>query len=414
MLFLYNILVYITGFFLKIAALFNDKLKLFVEGRKIVFDVLTKNIRADDKVIWFHIASLGEFEQGLPLIEQAKKGFPDHKILVTFFSPSGYEVKKNTPVAHVVCYLPLDTASNATRFLEAVRPRLAIFVKYEFWPNYLSALKRKSIPTLLVSGIFRENQAFFHWYGSFMRKSLQTFNHFFVQNESSKLLLEHIGFGNTTVSGDTRFDRVEEILHRDNTLKFLEGFVGDNLCFVAGSTWPEDEKLIVDYINKDIKKNIKYIIAPHTVQPSSIQKLRENIHKKTVLYSEKEEKNISDYDVFIVDTIGILTKIYSYATIAYVGGGMGSTGLHNTLEPAVFGIPVIIGKNYKGFVEAEQLVALGGILSVSTKGEFSSTLNHLLENQSDLYDAGQKNKAFINKNKGAKIQIGYYIRKLLE
>ncbi len=411
---MYNILVYITGFFLKIAALFNDKLKLFVEGRKIVFDMLAKNIRTDDKVIWFHTASLGEFEQGLPLIEQAKKDFPDHKILVTFFSPSGYEVKKNTPVADVVCYLPLDTANNATRFLETVRPRLAIFVKYEFWPNYLSALKRKSIPTLLVSGIFRENQAFFHWYGSFMRKSLQTFNHFFVQNESSKLLLEHIGFGNTTVSGDTRFDRVEEILHRDNTLKFLEGFVDDNLCFVAGSTWPEDEKLIVDYINKDAKKNIKYIIAPHTVQPSSIQKLRENIHKKTVLYSEKEEKNISDYDVFIVDTIGILTKIYSYATIAYVGGGVGSTGLHNTLEPAVFGIPVIIGKNYKGFVEAEQLVALGGIIPVSTKGEFSSTLNHLLENQSVLYDSGQKNKAFINKNKGAKIQIGYYIRKLLK
>ncbi|WP_323053906.1 3-deoxy-D-manno-octulosonic acid transferase [Galbibacter sp. EGI 63066] len=406
--------MYLAAFGVKIAALFSEKFKLFTKGRKGVFDYIAENISDTDQVIWFHTASLGEFEQGLPVIKQTKEDFPDYKILVTFFSPSGYEVKKNTDAADLVCYLPLDIKRNVIRFLSLVKPKLAVFVKYEFWPNYLNMLKEKEIPTLLVSGIFREDQAFFHSYGSFMRKSLKAFDRFFVQNEKSKQLLEKIGFDNVEVSGDTRFDRVAEILERDNTLSFVEDFKQDKMCFVAGSTWPEDENLITEYINKDNSEKIKYIIAPHVVDRESIDKLLESIHKKTVLFSDKEGKQLQDFDVLIIDTVGLLTKIYSYADIAYVGGGMGTKGLHNTLEPAVFGIPVIIGKRYKGFEEAENLVELGGIISVFDKKEFASEMTNLIENQSVLKERSEINKKFINKNKGAKVQIGYYIRKLIE
>ena len=414
MLFLYNILVYLSGFFIKIIALFNSKLELFVKGRVGIFDFLAEEISDNDKIIWFHTASLGEFEQGLPVIEQTKREFPSHKILVTFFSPSGYEVKKNTTAAAIVCYLPLDTTYNAKQFLKIVKPELAIFVKYEFWPNYLSALKKENVPTLLVSGIFRESQAFFHWYGSFMRKSLQTFDHFFVQDENSKKLLESIDIKNVTVSGDTRFDRVSEILERDNTLAFLEEFKQDKLCFVAGSTWPEDETLLKDYINNDASAAIKYVIAPHNIKGGEIEKLKASLDKKTILFSEIAEKNLADFEVLIINTIGLLTKIYSYADIAYVGGGMGVTGLHNTLEPAVFGIPVLIGKNYKGFIEAENLVGIGGVISVNGKKEFKKEFDYLINNELILNDLGEKNKNFRNKNKGAKIQIGDYIRKLIK
>jgi len=413
-LFLYNILVYLSGFFIKIIALFNSKLELFVKGRVGIFDFLAEEISDNDKIIWFHTASLGEFEQGLPVIEQTKREFPSHKILVTFFSPSGYEVKKNTTAAAIVCYLPLDTTYNAKQFLKIVKPELAIFVKYEFWPNYLSALKKENVPTLLVSGIFRESQAFFHWYGSFMRKSLQTFDHFFVQDENSKKLLESIDIKNVTVSGDTRFDRVSEILERDNALAFLEEFKQDKLCFVAGSTWPEDEVLLKDYINNDASAAIKYVIAPHNIKGGEIEKLKASLDKKTILFSEIAEKNLADFEVLIINTIGLLTKIYSYADIAYVGGGMGVTGLHNTLEPAVFGIPVLIGKNYKGFIEAENLVGIGGVISVNGKNEFKKEFDYLINNELILNDLGEKNKNFINKNKGAKIQIGDYIRKLIK
>ncbi len=399
---------------MKITSIFNDKLKLFVNGRKDVFEKLNRQISKEDKVIWFHTASLGEFEQGLPVIEEVKKDFSDHKILVTFFSPSGYEVKKNTTVADIVCYLPLDTKRNAKRFLKFVSPELAIFVKYEFWPNYLFQLKKQNVPTLLISGIFRERQSFFHWYGGFMRNSLQTFNHFFVQDEASKLLLKNINFTNVTVSGDTRFDRVSEILERDNALKFVEEFKQDKLCFVAGSTWPEDEKILIDYINEDASGKVKYIIAPHNIKPALIEKLKTEITKKTILFSQKEGKATSDYEVLILDTIGLLTKVYSYADIAYVGGGMGNTGLHNTLEPAVFGIPVLIGKNYEGFIEAEKLVKLGGIISIKNKNDFFERASHIIDNQDHLNKIGAINSTYINKNKGAKIQIGSYIRKLLK
>ncbi|WP_417363387.1 3-deoxy-D-manno-octulosonic acid transferase [Galbibacter sp.] len=414
MYFLYNIAVHIIILVLSVVALFNDKIKLFVQGRKGTFNYLKAQLSKDDRVIWFHTASLGEFEQGLPIIEQCKKEYPEHKILVSFFSPSGYEVKKNTQAADLVCYLPMDTQSNMKRFLELVHPELAIFVKYEFWPNTLNLLEKHNIPTLLVSGIFRDQQLFFKGYGAFMRKSLKAFTHFFVQNEASKSLLNGIGFENVTISGDTRYDRVVEILDRDNRLDFMERFTKGSYCLVAGSTWPEDEVLLVDYINTSSRKDLKVVIAPHKIQREPLEKLKNAIQKKVVFYSDLKLETIADAEVLIVDTIGLLTRIYSYADLAYVGGGMGSTGLHNTLEPAVFGVPVLIGKHFKDFIEAEKLVELGGIEPIYREGDFTKKLNYILDNKAVMDEKGEINKNYIEKKTGAKIQIGNYIRKLLK
>ena len=412
MYFLYNILVYVTSFVLRIAALFNTKLRLFVSGRSDVFKTLRKQVPQKSRVIWFHAASLGEFEQGLPVMERVKKTFPEHTLLVTFFSPSGYEIKKDHPVPDISTYLPLDTLKNAKRFMEIVQPELAVFIKYEFWPNYLKVLKEKKIKTLIISAIFRKNQFFFKSYGGFMRKSLKGIDHFFVQDTASALLLNSIGVKEVTVSGDTRFDRVLEILERDNTLSFMKTFCNGNLCVVAGSTWPEDEALLIPYINEHTE-NTKFVLAPHTMKPAQIQKLRESIRKKVLLFSEKENKDISSYDVLIVDTIGLLTRIYSYAQIAYVGGGMGTSGLHNTLEPAVFGIPVIIGPNYHKFQEAVALVEAKGILSVSHQTEFTEVMNTLIADSNKREKTGNINASYIQKNGGAGIQILESIRILL-
>src|SRR5690606_5486760 len=406
--------VHIVSGLLFVVALFSDKIRRFVQGRKGTFDYLQTQLNKENPLIWFHTASLGEFEQGLPLIEQCKREYPNYKILVTFFSPSGYEVKKNTKAADLVCYLPLDTKGNMQRFIELADTKLAIFVKYEFWPNTLKLLQKRHIPTLLVSGIFRPDQIFFKSYGSFMTHSLKSFTHFSVQNEQSKSLLNSINFQNVTVSGDTRYDRVMEILDRDNSLDFMEEFIENSFCLVAGSTWIEDQEILVDYINNTARENLKVVIAPHKIEGDQIKKLKNSIKKNVVLYSEMDQEIIGQAKVLIVDTVGLLTRIYSYADIAYVGGGMGSTGLHNTLEPAVFGIPVLIGKHYKGFIEAEKLVELGGIESISTKGEFFNKLNYLLDNKEIIKDKGRINKKYIEKKTGAKIQIGNYIRKLLK
>lgn len=412
MLFIYNILVTLVGVVLKIIAFFNAKIKLFVSGRKGVFKILTQTIKPTDKVIWLHTASLGEFEQGLPIIEQLKIDFPAHKIVVTFFSPSGYEVKKNSNVAHVITYLPLDTKKNAKLFLDIIHPELAVFVKYEFWPNYLNQLQKQNITTLLVSAIFRKQQAFFKGYGGFMKKSLATFNHFFVQDENSKSLLNSIGFTNVTVSGDTRFDRVSKILKQDNTLSFVKNFINNKLCVVAGSTWPEDEALLTEYINMQLPQNVKFIFAPHNIKPQQIEKLKTSIHKKGVLFSEKEGKQLSDFDVLIVDTIGLLTKVYSYASIAYVGGGIGTTGLHNTLEPAVFGIPIIIGNNYENFKEAVDMVAIGGILPITNQPSLNTALNKLMKQQEFREKLGEINGSYVKNNTGATQVISEFIQQI--
>lgn len=381
-------------------ALFSPKIKLFIDGRKPVFEILAAKIKTNDKTIWFHAASLGEYEQGLPVIEKIKEKFPNHKIVVTFFSPSGYEVRKNNLVADVTVYLPLDTQKNAQQFLKLVHPEMVFFIKYEYWPNYLNELRKLGTPTYLISGIFRENQMFFKWYGGFYRKALETFTYFFVQNESSKKLLLQLGKTNVAVSGDTRFDRVATILEKDNSLDFIETFKNDTLTIVVGSSWPKDEILLVDYINQTSEK-VKFIIAPHNIKQEQIQELKNSINKKTVLFSEKETKNLTDFDVFIIDTIGILTKIYSYADIAYVGGGFGNPGVHNILEPATFGVPIIIGSNFSHFAEATALVNMEGCISIANKKELFDAFSNLIDNDDIRHEKGHICSTFVQMNKGA-------------
>jgi len=400
MLFLYNFIITIADFFLKIIAVFSPKMKLFVSGRKSVFSTLSQKINANDKTIWFHAASLGEYEQGLPVIEKIKEKYPSHKIVLTFFSPSGYEVRKNNIVADVTVYLPMDTKKNAKKFIKLVHPEMAFFIKYEYWPNYLNELKKLNTPTYLISGIFRENQLFFKWYGQFYRNALNTFTHFFVQNEASKKLLLQLGKTNVSVSGDTRFDRVAAILEKDNTLDFISQFKNNTLTVVIGSSWPKDEDLLIDYINSNTH-DVKFIIAPHNIKNEQIQELKNSINKKTVLFSDKESKNLADFDVFIIDTIGILTKIYSYADIAYVGGGFGNPGVHNILEPATFGIPIIIGPNFSHFAEATDLVNLTACISITNSKELTHTFETLITDEIIRKKKGGICSEFVNKNKGA-------------
>ena len=404
MLFLYNLILLFASQVVKLLALFSPKIKLFVEGRKEVFSKIREKIKLSDKTIWFHAASLGEYEQGLPVIEKIKEKFPNHKIVVTFFSPSGYEVRKNNTVADVTVYLPLDTKSNAKKLINTINPELVFFIKYEFWPNYLNELKNLNIKTYLISGIFRENQAFFKWYGGFYRNALKTFEYFFVQNESSKKLIKQIGFNNVKISGDTRFDRVVSILERDNSLEFIEKFKDNKVTIVIGSSWPKDESLLVNYIN-NADENIKFIIAPHNILQSTIVNLQSSIKKPTVLFSEKNTIDLSNFNVFIIDTIGILTKIYSYADIAYVGGGFGNPGVHNLLEPATFGVPIVIGPNYSHFAEATALVHQKGCVSISTQNELNEAFDNLIFNKDVRHEKGHICSTFVQMNKGATDRI---------
>ncbi len=411
MQFLYNFSIYSSSFIIWLSHFFSKKMKLFLDGRKDVFKTLASSIKAEDKTIWFHCASLGEFEQGVPLMQALKNKHADHKLIVTFFSPSGYEIKKNDPIADVIIYLPLDTPKNAREFIRLVHPSLAIFIKYEFWPNYLFQLKKKEIKTLLVSGLFRENQLFFKPYGGFMRKALKSFDHFFVQNITSVELLKQLNFNNTTLSGDTRFDRVSNQLRQNNNLDFVSQFKQESTCIVCGSTWPEDEQVLLDFINST-SENIKFIIAPHKIEAQKIESFRKSIQKKVVLFSEKEDKDLSDYSVLIVDTIGLLTKIYSYADIAYVGGAMGTSGLHNILEPITFGVPIIIGQNFEKFPEAITLLKLKGLFTVSNANECSQILNRLVTDEEYRNHTGKIAEQFAKSNIGATKKVIDYIDSL--
>jgi len=383
-----------------VLALFSPKIKLFVNGRKDVFKILASAINPKDKTLWFHAASLGEYEQGLPVMEKIKLQYPNHKIVLTFFSPSGYEVRKNNTISDITVYLPLDTKSNANEFLRLVHPELVFFIKYEFWPNYLNELNNLGIKTYLISGIFRENQAFFRWYGGFYKNALKTFDYFFVQNESSKKLLQSIGYNNVKVSGDTRFDRVVSILERNNSLDFIEQFKDNTTTIVIGSSWPKDEAIVVNFINQT-NENVKFIIAPHNIRSEQIQELKNSIIKKTVLFSGKENENLADFEVFIIDTIGILTKIYSYADIAYVGGGFVNKGLHNILEPATFGIPIIIGPYYSHFAEATALINLEGCISISNQIQLNNSFENLISNEDIRHEKGHICETFVQMNIGA-------------
>ena len=409
--FLYNIAIYITWQLLKISAIFNKKMQSFVKGRRGTFAELSNKITITDNVIWVHCASLGEFEQGRPLIENIKSTYPNYKVVLTFFSPSGYEIQKNYSLANVITYLPIDTLSNANKFLDLVNPKMAIFVKYEFWPNILRELKNRNIATILVSGIFRSNQVFFKDYGTWMRKSLNAFSHFFVQNEISMKLLKSIGYLNASISGDTRFDRVYEITHQDNHLDFIEDFIQNKYTLVAGSTWPKDEELLVNYINNFAGDDERFIIAPHNITEKGIENLQLSIAKKTTLFSDKKKNN--DAQVFIVNTIGILTKIYSYANVAYVGGGFGDDGIHNILEPAAYGVPVIIGPNFSKFQEAVDLTNLKACFVITDQNELNDALIKLYSDESFREEKILITKDYILENLGAtKIILSYISKKI--
>ena len=366
MYWVYHISTLIYGLLVNIVALFNTKAKLFIEGRKDIFAQIKLKVNRSEQPIWFHFASLGEFEQGRPVLEELKKIKPTEKIIITFFSPSGYEIRKNYALADGIFYLPLDTPANARKFIDLVNPKMAIFTKYEFWPNYFNILGNHNIPLYVISGIFRENQVFFKWYGGFYRNVLKNVNYFFVQNEESKALLRSIDILNVEVSGDTRFDRVYENAQHPKELPIIEKFCGTAPVVVAGSTWPEDEKHLVTLAAK--YPDWKLIIAPHEIHRSHIDEI-EKLFPSALKFSELTALSIEkNSNILIIDNIGMLSSLYQYGNIAYIGGGFG-VGIHNTLEAAAFGLPVIFGPKYQKFQEAKDLIALRAAKSISNSAE---------------------------------------------
>ncbi len=364
---MYNISIYFYQLGIFIASFFNEKASKLRKGQSETFTVLKKKVNVDTSYIWFHAASLGEFEQGRPLIERIKQTNPECKILLTFFSPSGYEVRKNYPLADIVCYLPVDTFANATRFLNSIKISKAIFIKYEFWPNYLKELQKNNIPVYSISAIFRPQQLFFKPYGFFYRNILKKFTHIFVQDKVSEELLLKYDLKNVTVAGDTRFDRVSELAKHAGKIQIVEKFLNDaSQIIVAGSTWPKDEELLCKYLNDNPK--IKLILVPHDISELHIESISKLLRNNFVRFSKAENLEIAHCNCMIVDTIGLLSSIYQYANLAYIGGGFG-VGIHNTLEAAVWNVPVVFGPNYRKFREANELITLGGGFSISNYDE---------------------------------------------
>ncbi|MEJ5994598.1 glycosyltransferase N-terminal domain-containing protein [Pedobacter sp. Du54] len=403
MIWIYTIGVTLFTIVTKIASLFHQKAKLFNEGRKNVFNEIQIKINANDRPIWFHFASLGEFEQGRPVLECIKLKYPTEKIVITFFSPSGFEIRKNYAGADGIFYLPIDTLANAKRFIDLVNPQLAIFTKYEFWFNYFNELHAKHIPLYLISGIFRPNQAFFKWYGEFYRKMLACVTHFFVQNEESVLLLNGIGITEVSLSGDTRFDRVFENAASPKKITEVEAFCGDSPVFIAGSTWLADEKILISLTEK--QRDWKFIIAPHEVDEGHIQEIERlfsNSTRFSVLSSKLTAHQIpnSKLQTLIIDNIGMLSSLYQYGTIGYIGGGFG-VGIHNTLEAAAFGLPVIFGPKYDKFQEAKDLIAIGAAKSVATEAELITAFEHFTANEKAAANA----KDYVEKKRGATEKI---------
>jgi 3-deoxy-D-manno-octulosonic-acid transferase len=393
MLWIYNIGIRIYSFLLHIAAIFNPKAKLFINGRKSIWQHIASKINPNDHPIWFHFASLGEFEQGRPVLEAFKNQKPQQKIIVTFFSPSGYEIRKNYPLADVF-YLPIDTRKNAERFIKLVNPQQAIFTKYEFWFHYFNELHKKQIPLYLISGIFRPNQTFFKWYGSFYREILTYVSHFFVQNKESVDLLKSIGISQVSLSGDTRFDRVYENAQHPKKLELIEQFCGDAKVFIAGSTWLPDEKLLVALAAKN--QDWKFIIAPHEIGEAHIQEI-EALFPEAIKFSAfSSQLTQASAQILIIDNIGMLSSLYQYGKLAYIGGGFGA-GIHNTLEAAAFGLPVIFGPKYDKFQEAKDLIAIDAAKSISSEDELKIAFENFKSNEKSSAAA----KEYVEQQKGA-------------
>ncbi len=395
---MYNFVIYAYLLAVKIVSLFDKKVRLMVKGHAQVFRILRGQIKEEERYIWFHAASLGEFEQGRPLMERIRKQYPQHKILLTFFSPSGYEVRKNYQGADIICYLPFDTPTNVHRFMKLAHPCMAFFIKYEFWQNYLKALQRRHIPVYSVSSIFRKEQVFFRWYGGRYYKVLTRFSHLFVQNEVSKQLLATLDIHNVTVVGDTRFDRVVEIMQQAKQLPLVEAFKQDRIVFVAGSSWPPDEEIFIDYFNRH--PEMKLIIAPHVIGESHLAEIVGRLKRPYVRYTQATEENVKQADCLIIDCFGLLSSIYRYGEIAYVGGGFG-VGIHNVLEAAVFGIPVLFGPNNKRFQEAQQLLQLEGGFEIQGTDDFNELMDKLMTDTEFRTRTGELAGHYVNGNAGA-------------
>lgn len=409
---IYNIVIYFVLWGIAIASLFNEKVRKMWRGEREAFKILKQKVDPNAKYIWFHAASLGEFEQGRPLMERIRKDYPQYKILLTFYSPSGYEVRKNYEGADIICYMPVDTGLNAIRFLRLVRPVMAFFIKYEFWSNFLHILKHRNIPTYSVSSIFREDQVFFKWYGRNYAGVLKCFTRFFVQNEESKRLLEGIGITAVDVVGDTRFDRVLQIKEAAKQLPICEAFrTGvassqsadvphhDFKVFVAGSSWPPDENIFIPFFNEH--KDWRLLIAPHVIAEEHLKLILSLIKgKKVVRYTQTTPEEAAEADVLIIDCFGLLSSMYNYGDVAYIGGGFG-VGIHNTLEAAVWNMPVIFGPNNKKFQEAQGLLKSGGGFEINTYEDFSGLMSSLMTDETFLKQAGDKAGAFVAHLAGA-------------
>ena len=409
---IYNIVIYFVLWGIAIASLFNEKVRKMWRGEREAFKILKQKVDPNAKYIWFHAASLGEFEQGRPLMERIRKEYPQYKILLTFYSPSGYEVRKNYEGADIICYMPVDTRLNAIRFLRLVRPVMAFFIKYEFWSNFLHILKHRNIPTYSVSSIFREDQVFFKWYGRSYAGVLKCFTRFFVQNEESKRLLEGIGITAVDVVGDTRFDRVLQIKEAAKQLPICEAFrTGvassqsadvphhDFKVFVAGSSWPPDENIFIPFFNEH--KDWRLLIAPHVIAEEHLKLILSLIKgKKVVRYTQTTPEEAAEADVLIIDCFGLLSSMYNYGDVAYIGGGFG-VGIHNTLEAAVWNMPVIFGPNNKKFQEAQGLLKSGGGFEINTYEDFSGLMSSLMNDETFLKQAGDKAGTFVAHLAGA-------------
>ena len=406
---MYSILIHFYAFIVALIAPFHRKARLMRMGQWKTNRILREKIDRNAKYVWFHASSLGEFEQGRPMMEQIKASHPEYKILLTFFSPSGYEVRKNYAGADVICYLPFDTPYRVKKFLNLANPVMAIFIKYEFWGNYLGELSKRGIPTYIISAIFRQEQLFFQWFGAPYRKMLHYFTHLFVQDKRSQELLEEYGIRNVTVCGDTRFDRVLDVRNQARDLPKVDRFVKQKeeeqpLTLIAGSSWPQDEDIFIPYFNTH--PEMKLIIAPHEIHQEHLTYIESLLKRPSVRLSEviQDENLLEGKDCLIVDSFGMLSSIYRYGTIAYIGGGFGS-GIHNTLEAAVYGMPVLFGPRYQKFKEARDLIKVGGGFSVASKEEFDAKMDELLTYSEVLKAVGQSAGEFVNDNAGATQQI---------
>ncbi len=401
---LYKFFIHVYGKAIYIVSFFNKKAKKWVQGRKDFPD-----FKFDHQSIWMHCSSLGEFEQGRPVMEALKKDYPNYPIVISFFSPSGFEVRKNYPGADKIIYLPLDTPQHAKKLVDIINPALVVWVKYEYWFNYLFELKKRKIPVLLISGIFRPSQPFFKWYGNAWKKMLLSFHHLFVQNEHSVALLSEINLNkNITISGDTRFDRVIDVAEKRDDVPGIATFINNHPTLVAGSTWEDDEAELVHYTRT--RKQYKFIIAPHEISESNLKDLKTTF-KNSIFYSDlmKEHKYSSDCNVLIIDSIGLLSKLYRYATVTYVGGGFNSSGIHNTLEAAVYGKPVIFGPEYEKFAEAKALIKNGAAFSIDNALALENKLDELFNDNILLEQASNLAKNYVYSNRGATQKIMNYI-----